>query len=411
MRRVLVFVLSIGLILGLTIAAVGAETIKIGAIFPLTGPLAPYGVDIINGLNFAVDQINAAGGVLGKQLEVVLSDSANAPDVATDAATRMIQLDGVVGIVGGLASGITIALAEVTSAAQVPQISPTSTDAGITGLADSDYVFRTCVSDALQAPELAGLARNLGYKKVATIYANNAYGKGLAALFEEAFEDEDHESVAMIAYEESQPSYRGEVEQALQASPDAINLIGYPEDGNKIISAAIEQGYEGEWIFPDGMKGAPVTPGLACPEEGPCSEQYLEGSFGTAPGSLEVGVRAEFDADFTAAYGELKGIPYHPQAYDAVVSFALAMQLAGEASGPAIQAKLRDVANAPGEEVTYGEFARALELIAQGVAINYQGVSGPIQWDENGDVTSGAIDIWAVKDCKVRTVYVIVVGN
>lgn len=410
MRGVSVCLLVVGLILGLVITGTAAETIKIGAIFPLTGPLAPYGVDIVNGINLARDHINAAGGVLGKELEIVLSDSANSPDVATDAVTKMIQLDGVVGIVGGLASGITIAVAEVSAASQVPQISPCSTSAAITGLEDNDYVFRTCPSDALQAPVLAELARNLGYKKVVTIYANNAYGKGLAELFEEAFEDADHQSIT-IPYEESKPSYRGEVEQALQASPDAINLIGYPDDGIPIITAAIEQGYEGEWIFPDGMKGAPVTPGLACPEEGPCTEQYLEGSFGTAPGALEVAVRAKFEADYKAAYGDLKGIPYHPQAYDAVVTLALAMQLAGEASGPAIQAKLRDVANSPGEEVTYGEFARALELIAQGKAINYQGVSGPIQWDENGDVTSGAIDIWAVKDCRVRTVYVIPVGD
>ena len=410
MKRIFILLLTVGLISTLALSGTAAETIKIGALFPLTGPLAPYGVDIINGINLAIDEINAAGGVLGKDLEIVLSDTANSPDVATDAATKMIQLNGVVGIVGGLASGITIALAEVTAAAQVPQISPCSTSAAVTGLEDNDYVFRTCVSDALQAPVLAELARNLGYKKVVTIYANNAYGKGLAELFDEAFKDEDHQSIT-IPYEESKPSYRGEAEQALQASPDAINLIGYPADGIPIIIAAIEQGYEGEWIFPDGMKGAPVTPGLACPEEGPYTEQYLEGSFGTAPGALEVAVRAKFEADYKAAYGELKGIPFHPQAYDAVITFALAMQAAGEASGPAIRSKLREVANSPGEEVTYGEFARALELIAQGVAINYQGVSGPIQWDENGDVTSGAIDIWAVKNCRVRTVYVIPVGD
>lgn len=396
----------------LSIGALGfsQEPIKIGGLFPLTGPLAPYGKEIVKGAQLAVEQINALGGVLGRPLELVVKDTATSPDVGRDAAAKLIEIDGVVAIVGALSSGVTLAVSSVTIPAHIPQISPSSTSPAITELEDDDYVFRTCVSDALQGVVQAQLARELGYKKVSIIYVNNAYGKGLANVFKVYFEDNEHKVVAMIAYEENKPSYRGEVEQALRAGPDAINLIAYPIDGNKIIIEALEEGFEGKFIFTDGMKGEGVTPGPACPEEGPPEEQYLEGCYGTAPGALEVAARAEFENDYVAQFGP-SGIPFRAEAYDAVILIALAIQAAGEASGPAIQAKLREVANPPGVEYTYGQLAEALQAAAQGQDINYQGVSGPITFDEHGDVVSGAIEIWKVENCKVTTVRIEEVGQ
>lgn len=394
----------------LGILGAGQEPIKIGGLFPLTGPLAPYGQEIVKGAQMAVDQINAVGGVLGRPLELVVRDTATAPDVGRDAAAKMIQIDGVVAIVGALSSGVTQAVASVTAPAHIPLISPSSTSPAITELADEDYVFRTCVSDALQGVVQARLARNLGYKKVSIIFVNNAYGKGLAEVFKANFEDAEHQVMAMVPYEENKPSYRGEVEQALAGAPDAINLIGYPVDGNKMIIEALEAGYEGDFIFPDGMKGEGVTPGPACEEGASCEEQYLEGSFGTAPGALEVAARADFEADYEVSFGAT-GIPFRGEAYDAVVLIALAIQAAGEASGPAIQAKLREVANPPGDEYTYGQLAEALAAAAAGKDINWQGVSGPITWDEHGDVTTGAIEIWTVRGCRVATVWIVEVGG
>jgi ABC-type branched-subunit amino acid transport system substrate-binding protein len=394
------------ILLGIMGAAWAQETIKIGGLFPLTGPLSPYGQEIVKGAQMAIDQINAAGGVLGKKLELVVKDTATAPDVGRDAAAKMIQLDGVVAIVGALASGVTLAVTSVTVPAQIPLISPSSTSPALTELEDNDYVFRTCPSDALQGIVQAQLAKNLGYKKVAIIYVNNAYGKGLANVFQKNFEGGERKVVASIPYEENKPSYRGEVEQALAGDPDAINLIGYPVDGNKIIIEALEEGYEGKFLFTDGMKGEGVSPGPACQENAPCDEQYLNGSFGTAPGALEVAARATFEKDYIAKFGPT-GIPFRAEAYDAVIAIALAIQAAGEASGPAIQAKLREVANPPGEEFTYGQLKEALAALKAGKDINWQGVSGPITWDENGDVMEGAFEIWTIQDCHVRTIWVV----
>jgi len=403
---------------GLSTSAVAEEVIKIGGLFSLTGALSPYGPPIADAAKLAVKHINEAGGVLGTKLEFVVRDTGTAPAMGRDAAAKLLEIDKVPAIIGALSSGVTVAASSIAIAGEVVQISPASTSPMLTDLEDNDYVFRTCVSDALQGVVQATLAINLGYKTVSVIYVNNPYGKGLADVFKENFEAREGEVLAMVPYEEAKPSYRGEVEAALEGSPDAINLIGYPVDGNKMLIETIELGYEGEYIFPDGMKGEGVSPGPACDPEAPFEQQYIEGAFGTAPGSLAVAVAEKFDAAYTEEY-KPSSIPFRGQSYDAAILIALAIQKTGPEflgmsraeQGRAIRDNLRAVANPPGEEVTYGELTKALELLSKGVDINYQGVSGPITFDENGDMAEGAIEIWTIKGCKVTPVWIVEVGE
>jgi len=384
--------------LGLTITAVGAETIKIGALMALTGALGPYGPPIVNGAQLAVDQINAAGGVLGKQLELVVRDTATSPDVGRDAASKLVELDKVSAVVGALSSGVTIACSSVTIPAEVVLISPASTDPAIPALDDNDYVFRTVVSDVVQGRVMARLALILDYKKVSVIYVNNSYGKGLADAFKENFEEYGGQVLTMVAYEENKPSYRGEVDNLMAEIPDAIVVISYPVDGNKQIVEAVEAGYEGEFIFSDGMKGEGVAPGPACQSaEAPGP---IEGTYGTVAAA---GFKADqFDADFNAAF-EPSTVPYNYQAYDAVMLIALAMVRAGEGTGPAIRDNLRAVANPPGEEVFYGELGKAIALLKAGKEINYQGVAGLVDFTDAGDVAGGIL-IWKIEGCQVVSV-------
>ena len=403
---------------GLSTSAVAEEVIKIGGLFSLTGALSPYGPPIADAAKLAFKDINEAGGVLGKNLEFVVRDTGTAAAMGRDAASKLVEIDKVPAIIGALSSGVTVAASSIAIDGEVVLISPASTSPMVTDLEDNDYVFRTCVSDALQGVVQARLAVNLGYQIVSVIYVNNPYGKGLADVFKENFEAVGGEVLAMVPYEEAKPSYRGEVEAALDASPDAINLIGYPVDGNKMLIEAIELGYEGEYIFPDGMKGEGVTPGPACDPEAPLDQQYIEGSFGTAPGALSVAVAEAFDAAYTEEYGP-SGIPFRSQSYDAAILIALAIQKTGPEflgmsraeQGRAIRDNLRAVANPHGEEVTYGELTRALKLLSTGVDINYQGVSGPITFDKNGDMAEGAIELWTVKGCNVQSVWIVEVGN
>ena len=401
MRRVLICVLAIGLMLGLSINAAGAETIKIGALMTLTGALGPYGPSIANGAQMAVDYINAAGGVLGKQLELIIRDTATSPDVGRDAASKLVELDKVPAIVGALSSGVALAASSVTIPAEVVLISPASTAPSIPALDDNDYVFRTVVSDEVQGVVMGRLAIMLNYSKVSVVYVNNDYGKGLADTFSNTFEALGGKVLTTVPYEENKPSYRGEVTALMVGDPDAIVMISYPVDGNKVIVEAVEAGYQSAFLMPDGMKGEGVAPGPACSEDtgtGP-----IEGSYGTvaAPGFKA----AQFEADYDAGGYGPSTVPYHDKAYDAVMLIALAMVKAGEATGPAIRDNLRAVGNAPGEVVYYNEWDKAVSLISEGKDINYQGAGGFVDFKHDGDV-QGDIEIWKIEGCRVVSVMV-----
>ena len=381
--------------------------VKIGMLTALTGALAPFGPPIQQGADLAVEQINEAGGIMGRELVLVVRDSATAEAVGRDAAAKLVEIDGVPALIGALSSGVTLASSSVTIPSQVVQISPASTSPAITDLEDNDFLFRTVVSDAFQGVVQAALALDLGYKNVSVIYVNNAYGKGLALVFKKNFEAKGGKVLAMVPYEGEKPSYRGEVEQVIRGNPDAINVIAYPVDGNKQLVQAIELGYVGEFLLCDGMKGEPVAAGPA--------SKFIEGSFGTAAGASPP--PEQFTSDFNERF-EPSTVPYNREAYDAACLIALAMRKAGPSffdmsraeQGKAIRDNLRAVANPPGEEITYGELEKAFDLLKEGKEIDYRGVSGPIVLDENGDISVGAMEIWVIKDGKVVTDRMMKVG-
>lgn len=396
LRLKLSVVLAVVVAMLVGIAVAEEAPIKIGALMSLTGALGPYGPSIANGVQMAVDRINAAGGVLGRQLELVLRDTATSPDVGRDAASKLVELDGVPAIVGALSSGVTLAVSSVTIPAEVVLISPASTAPSIPALDDNDFVFRTVVSDEIQGVVLGRLAVLLNYSNVAVVFVNNDYGKGLADTLSATFEALGGTVSVKVPYEENKPSYRGEVDRLLAGDPEAIVLVCYPVDGNKQIVEAVEAGYTGDFLMSDGMKGEGVAPGPGCfsaANPGP-----LEGAYGTVAAA---GFKAEqFEGDYdTGGYGP-STIPYHDKAYDAVMLIALAMVRAGDTSGPAIRDNLRAVANPPGELVYYDEWEKAVALLQAGKEINYQGAAGLVDFKDTGDV-DGAIEIWKIEDCKV----------
>ena len=165
------------------------EPIKIGTLIDTTGDLAIFGPSIVLATDLAALLINEAGGIDGRPVELIHRDSGTSPQIATDAASALVNVDGVEAIVGSLSSGVTLAVAEsVTIPNGVVLVSPASTSPAISSLDDNDTVFRTTVSDALQGVIAAQAASQLGYDNVATIYINNAYGEGLSTVFQETFE-------------------------------------------------------------------------------------------------------------------------------------------------------------------------------------------------------------------------------
>jgi len=405
MKKIVVLMLIILFLLVPTIAAGAQDTIKIGALFALTGGLAPYGPPIVNGAKLAVEQINKSGGIFGRKLKLIIRDTATAPAVGRDAASKLINLDKVVAIIGALSSGVTFASSSITIPAGILLISPSSTSPMLTDLDDNDFVFRTVLSDAMQGVVQARLAL-VGYRTASVIYVNNPYGKGLADVFRKKYEAGGGKVFTMVPYEENKPSYRGEVEKAIAGNPDVINIIAYPVDGNKMLVEAVELGYKGSYIFSDGMKGEAVAGGPAA--------KYIEGTFGTAAGPSRGAVAEAFESDYTEAFGS-STVPYKAECYDALALVALAIQKAGPSflnmpqreQSKVIRDNLRSVANPPGVKVTYNEFSKAFELLSKGEDINYQGVSGPITFDENGDVIEGSIEIWQNFEGRARTIWIV----
>jgi ABC-type branched-subunit amino acid transport system substrate-binding protein len=365
----------------------GGEALKIGVLMSFTGALSDFGEPIYNGAELAADEINAAGGVNGKPIELVRGDDGTNPDTGVTEATRMVEVEGVSAIVGALSSGVSLQVAEtVTGPAGVVQISPASTSPGLSDANDDDFLFRTTISDAAQGLLLGRLAEEESLTDICAMYINNAYGQGLS----EAFDENSEGVTATVPHEDGAASYTSELQQC--GSATTLAALSYPETAGIYLREAVEGGKFQNYLFSDGSKSDAMLEDLGW--------DAFDGMRGTSPSSLPTEGVSTFNDRYEAAYGVLPPRPYIKEAYDAVYVIALAAEAAGSNDGTAIRDNLRDVANDDGGDTQAdpGEegFAAAVEALAGGDNINYEGVVGPIEWDDNGDPTVGAIEYFTV---------------
>ena len=363
------------------------EPLKIGVLMSFTGALSDFGEPIYNGADMAANEINAAGGVNGADIELVRGDDGTNPDTGVTEATRMVEVEGVSAIVGALSSGVSLQVAEtVTGPAGVVQISPASTSPGLSDADDDDFLFRTTISDAAQGILLGRLADEEGLTDICAMYINNAYGQGLS----EAFDQNSDSVVATVPHEDGAASYTSELQQC--GSATTLAALSYPETAGIYLREAVEGGQFQNYIFSDGSKSDAMLEDLGWVD--------FDGMRGTSPSSLPTEGVSPFNERYEAAYGELPPRPYIKEAYDAVYLIALAAVQAGSNDGTDIRDALRDVANDddgdtqadPGEE----GFAAAVEALDAGDNINYEGVIGPVEWDDAGDPTVGAIEFFTI---------------
>ncbi|MCH7810475.1 MAG: ABC transporter substrate-binding protein, partial [Chloroflexi bacterium] len=360
-------------------------SLKIGALLSFTGGLSDFGEPIFNGVELAVNEINEAGGVNGQDVELVRGDTGTNPDQGATEAQRLVDIEGVQGIVGALSSGVTIRIAEqVTGPAGVVQISPASTSPAVTDANDSDFLFRTTISDAAQGLLLANLADDAGYGTVCNIFVNNAYGEGLSDAFTSAFENLDGTINAAVPHEEAQVTYLAELGQCEGA--DALAAIAYPESAGIFLREAVEGDLFENYVFVDGTKSTAMFDELGW--------AAFDGALGTAPAALPTDSESGFVERYEAAYGDLPQLPFIKEAYDAVYVIALAAEAAGSTDRTAIRDEIRNVANDPGTVIDPGPegFAAAITALAAGDDINYEGVTGPLEFDSAGDPAVGAIE-------------------
>jgi ABC-type branched-subunit amino acid transport system substrate-binding protein len=402
-KDVLGLFFALGCILLFATTTLAVEPIKIGALVPTTGDLAAYGPPVNNGAKLAAKDINAAGGILGRKVEIILRDTQTNPTAAVDAAKKLVDIDNVVAITGALSSGVTIPVAtSVSIPSKIVQISPASTSEKITTIKDDDYLFRTVPMDALQAPALAQvMTKDKHYTKVSIVYVNNDYGEGLAKGIKASFEKMGGHVTALIPYNKKQASYRGEAQKAIDGKPQAVVMVAYPQFGAVIVRQILQLGFKGGFVFSDGMEAPEIAKNVGA--------KYVENDYGTAPGNPNQDIAGWFQKHYQSEYGEMPPKPYIDTEYDAVVLIALAIAEGGSATPAAVHANIRKVAGPPGVKVDARHLKEALKLIKEGKAIDYEGVSGSCNFDKYGDVP-GSYKVWKFSNGEIKTVKYITIG-
>jgi ABC-type branched-subunit amino acid transport system substrate-binding protein len=373
-------------------------------LFDYTGSLGEFGPNMETGAQLALKQINAAGGVLGKPVQLIKADAGTDPQKATAAANQLVSVQGVQAIVGCLSSGVTIAVAEgVAVPNKIVMISPASTSPALTNDKDNDFLFRTVLSDAAQGVVLADWAWEQGYKKVATFYTNNAYGKGLSDQFVKSFEAKGGTITAAVSHEQQQPSYLSELQKAVAGNPEVMVAISYPAEGSIYIKEAIENNLIKKFLFVDGTKSADIIKAVGA--------AALEGTTGTSPSAVEnAAATVKFDADYKAEYGkDVPDLPYVRESYDAVIAIALAAEAAKSTDPTKIRDNLRKVDGPPGEKITAGAAGvqQALTAIRAGTDIDFEGAANSDNFDKNGDVLTGDIEIFKITGGTFETIKVV----
>jgi branched-chain amino acid transport system substrate-binding protein len=378
----------------------GGATIKIGVLAPVTGTLSSDGEQQKRAALLAVEEFNAAGGVLGKQLQLEYADTATDPAMASKAAQELID-KGVVAIIGAVASSVTIKASEATIKAKIPLISPASTSPEITKLKDDSFVWRTLLSDEHQGSVAARYAYDSmglpGKPTAGVIYIKNAYGESLAGIFKQEFEKLGGTILNFVEYPEmtdvevQKYTFEKETADLFTGNPDLIYLITYQE-GAKITAQAkkyLSATYTPRFFGCDGNYSADFI--------NSADPFVVDGMLGTAIGrSINDGRYNDFAAAYEKRFG-VKPIQTSAETYDAMYLVSLAITKAKAGTGAALNAKLKEVSGPPGKAFGPGEFAAGVAEIEGGGEVNFEGASGKIDWDDKGDVTSGTYAIWEVK--------------
>ena len=366
-------------------AAVEDLTLKIGTALPQTGNLAFLGPPEEAGVALAVKEINEAAA--GITVEVEWGDSGDTDNKAYETEIPRLLNAGVTAILGAASSGTSLQFIDQVVAANVIQFSPANTSAAFTTYEDNGLYWRTAPSDVLQGEVLGNWLAEDGHQNIAMIVLNDSYGTGLAQFTTEAFEAAGGSVLAAPTYNTGDTNFTSQINEVLAVDPDAIVLITF-EEAKTIIPELLSQ-YPSDQIYM-------VDGNLAN-----FSEDFEAGTMTGAKGTLP-GLDTNAIGDFTTRMNDnwvaegnadLAGVyAYGAESYDAVVLLALAALAAGNSTdGPTIAGKLQEVSGGSGGGEKCFSFADCAAIINAGGVADYDGVSGPITFNEVGDPTEASI--------------------
>ena len=359
----------------------GDGVLRLGGLLPETGNLAFLGPPEFAGVELAVAEINAAGGVNGADVEWLPGDSGDNGDVANATVDRLLAED-VEAFIGAASSGVSLTVIDkITNAGKI-QFSPANTSPAFTDYADNGLYFRSAPSDVVQGAALADLMIGDGALTAAFIVMNDSYGTGLFEYTSAPYTDAGGEIVYEVIYDPQAENFDAEVSAAVEADPDAIVIIGFDET-SKILTGLIEAGagpadkmlYGSDGNMGNALAQAFDDPGV------------VAGMRGTVPG-VDIEVNEEFIARLLEVDPELQDFAYSGESYDAAIVIALAAIAAGDDDGVAVGAQINDVTRG-GEKCT--TFAGCAAILADGGDIDYDGVSGPLEFIDAGEPSEASI--------------------
>lgn len=316
------------------------DVILLGEVGSLTGSEAAFGISTRNGIELALEEVNATGGVKGKKVAVRVYDDQSKPEEAAAAATRLVTQDKVAVILGEVASSNSLAMAPKAQEAKVPMISPSSTNPKVTEV--GDYIFRVCFIDPFQGAVMARYAKEkLGYTKVAILTdKKSAYSEGLTEVFKAKFAELGGKIVGIEAYGKGDTDFRAQLTNVKKLKPEGLYVPGYYQDVALIAEQAKElglkvtmmggDGWDSEKLFELGgaaVEGSYVSNHYSADDPSPRVQDFIK----------------KYQAKFKATPDSLAAL-----GYDSAMVAIEAMKRAPDLSGPALRDAIAATKDFPG---------------------------------------------------------------
>jgi branched-chain amino acid transport system substrate-binding protein len=367
-----------------TTSAPSGGDIPIGFLSSFSGEMAIAGPVWVGAANMAVTDINAAGGVNGGQLKLVQEDDKSLPEEAVKGAQKLISVNHVISINGSLSDSL-LAVYPISKEAGVMATSP---GAGSTRLDQykGDWVYRTCPPDSEWGAAMAQVILDGGYKNVAMMYENTESNQSQAKSSKTVLEAAGVTIAAEVAFEPGQSTYSAELKKIADTNPECVYLSVGATSATTLLKEASQKGYKWQWVATNEIMDQSVMASTG--------QDALEGILSV---TMSAGTDSPSYASWAARYKQVTGQDvqglYEANSYDAIIIQALAMTKAGAATGAAINANYSDVSSPPGDTVlTYADGVAALKA---GKDINYEGVSGPCDFDAIGATPGSYVEMKA----------------
>ena len=354
------------------------EPIKLATLTPLTGAGGSYGPAMAKVAASVVEEVNKAGGVLGRRVVLVSEDDQTSPEPAVRAARKLIDVDKVAAIMGTWASSVTTAVAPLCWESKTFLCTVSGADS-ITQLPHQGFLIRTQPNSTLQVTRVGEFILSLGAKKVFTMIPQTPFTQATFDILNAVLPKGGATHQSLI-YDDKKTTYRTEVDQALRTSPDLILANGYTPDSIVLLKDLYRAGFKGKILGFAYSINQKLIDQIGQPE-------VVEGVYTFAPSPTEGSTAYE---RVKAAVGSANPDPYTCQVYDHTNMVLMSMAFAKEASGTAIKDNIRKITQGGGKSVDNA--ADGIKAIAAGEKVDYAGASGPCDFDDKGDIL----------DCKFR---------